>query len=194
MNQGKIIVGIAVALGIAAGLAGYWWNYGVSRRAMEFWGQENARLVRLAPKVEYLELQLIEDDLTITPESIRPLLATYSYAIRKTADLSQARGLIHLRNAILSDDQYRWDIFEDQLLQEKVQALRFTDEAGKVVTIYFSIPPAVAFLDTNKQNENIVLGPLAKSLEQFLARELPRTEKDAAVNRDAEQLVPAKSE
>jgi hypothetical protein len=190
MNQGKIIVGIAVALGICAGLAGYWWNYGVSRRAMEFWGQENARLIRLAPKVEYLLLESNYDDLEITPGTIRPLEPKTSYAIVKTVDLSQARGLIHLRNAILSDDQYEWDMCIGGG-DEKFQALRFTDQAGNQATVYFTTTNEMpqAYQDINKNSYVVALGPLAKSLEQFLARELPRLKAAAEA-----EPIPAKSE
>ncbi len=156
MNQGKIVVAVAVVLGICAGLAGYWWNYRIGHRALAFWGQENARLIRLAPKVEYLELELKQDDLIIVPGSLRPLEVTSSYAITKTVDISQARGLIHLRNAILSDDQYNWD-FVYEFIGDKLIALRFTDQLGKKVTIYFNTEPRIesAFLDLDKPNESV---------------------------------------
>lgn len=183
MNQGKIIVGIAILLGICAGLAGYWWNYRVGHRAMAFWGQENARLVRLAPKVEYLELDY---NLQPMPNDVAKVV----YSIRKTVDLSKARGLIHLRNAILSDDQYAWDQSNRQD-ETDLQALRFTDQEGKQAMIYFTVPPQVplAFQDINQQNNNVTLGPLAKSLEQFLAREVPRAQSEPA-----QEPAPAKSE
>jgi hypothetical protein len=173
MNQGKIIVGIALVLGICAGLAGYWWNYRVGHRALKFYGTEAARLIRLAPKVEYLEY---------VPATQAGQASTWPVK----ADLSQARGLIHLRNAILSDDQYNWN-GTLSIVSEKF-ALRFSDNSESR-TLYFDLEHGIVHVHEKDTPEMLFLGPLAKSLEQFLARELPRLKAEAAA-----EPVPAKSE
>ncbi len=187
MNQGKIIIGVIVVLGICAGLGGYWWNYWISHRAMEFWGQENARLIRLAPKVEYLRFEVTTPALP-NNSSQQFKLSGYNLIVSETNDLSEARGLIHLRNAFLSDDQYRWV----QPSQEKIEqlprsGLRFSGVDGKSVLIFI-----VELQDetlAGYEEKRVTLGRLAKSLEQFLARELPRLKNEAAA-----EPVPAKSE
>lgn len=200
MNQGKLIVGIALALGICAGLAGYWWNYRVGHRAIEFWGQENARLIRLAPKVEYLELEFSHPFDGPSPTSIQKTLQTTQglLLIKNVVDLSNARGLIHLRNAFLSDDQFEWPTFamappdsSDQ--RGRVDAFRFQDpKTGVATTVLFNTYSKIAY--EAKGLELVTLGPLAKSLEQFLARELPRAEQEAAAGTGDKQPEPAKSE
>jgi len=179
MNQGKIVVGVAVVLGICAGLAGYWWNYRIGHRALAFWGQENARLIRLAPKVEYLE---------VIPTTMPGTKNNWQV---KT-DLSQARGLIHLRNAILSDDQFSWDRGTTCVLEPNI-ALRFTDGTSEC-TLYFDLEHTAVYADKQQGQDVLTLGPLAKSLEQFLARELPRAEQEAATGTGDKQPEPAKSE
>lgn len=195
MNQGKIIVGIAVMLGICAGLAGYWWNYRIGHRAMAFWGQENSRLIRLAPKVEYLELEFshpLEGPFPAknqkTIQSTQGLLL-----INNVVELSNARGLIHLRNAFLSDDQFQWPAgmmgppdTSDQ--KGRIDAIRFQDPQTDVTTIVM-IDRDTKHAYEAKGIEAVTLGPLAKSLEQFLARELPRAEQEAAAT-NKQELTP----
>jgi len=197
MNQGKIIVGIAILLGISAGLAGYWWNYRVGHRAMQFWGQENARLIRLAPKVELLRFVITAPALPNNADK-QLTLSGYNLVVTESHDLSQARGLIHLRNALLSDDQFQWE----QPLGEKAQhlprfGLRFSDADGKSVLVFIVELPSEKLAGYDEKR--VLLGPLAKSLEQFLARELPRAEQEAATkqatpNPNTAQPAPAKSE
>jgi hypothetical protein len=193
MNQGKIVVAIAVVLGICAGLAGYWWNYRIGHRALAFWGQETSRLVRLAPKVEYLSVTPADSPDAPNVRETKGMLkigGVLSMLLRQV-DLSQARGLIHLRNAILSDDQFDWN--NSSVPEVEIRhALRFTDNNGVSATLYFDLENKVAFND--RDQENIHLGPLAKSLEQFLARELPRAEKEATASADYKQPEPAKLE
>jgi hypothetical protein len=199
MNQGKIVVGVAVVLGICAGLAGYWWNYRIGHRALAFWGQENARLIRLAPKVEYLELAAFEKN-TNLPKEEYFLVAGNGYGrILKRVDLSNARGLIHLRNAFLSDDQYEWEQKAGTPLEPPIHALLFTDTSGKQTAVYISKESPTIMLPREtelgySETDYLVLGPLAKSLEQFLARELPRAEQEAAAGTSDKQPEPAKSE
>jgi hypothetical protein len=81
----RLILGVVV-IGLAAAAASWWFRYSATHRAAQFWGPQAATLIRDAPHVT-----LRSDASTDEPR-----------------DVSDARGLTHLRNALLEDNSYDW--------------------------------------------------------------------------------------
>jgi hypothetical protein len=80
----------------AAGVS-WWFRYSATHQTARFWGPDAARLIRDAPRV---------------------ILRTYDPAVvaeGESADslprnISAARGLVHMRNALLEDSSYDWSV------------------------------------------------------------------------------------
>ena len=121
-NNGKLVVlGIFfVALGAAA--FGMLFRYQATRRTLQFWGSENVAMVADAPVVEAVRFG---------PEG-------QEQAVAEQVDISGARGLVHLRQALLEDRSFDWD--EPAARDEPVWSygLRFRDGTSSVMLVFSS--------------------------------------------------------
>jgi hypothetical protein len=100
--SGKIIIlGILAVAFIAAGTS-WWFRYNSTRRAARFWGRELTLLIRDAPEVILFRqpsrelIQFVEKN---------PSRAKF---VDPAHDISKARGVLHLRNAMLDDRSFVW--------------------------------------------------------------------------------------
>lgn len=89
--------GVWLVLGIvllAAGLATFavWFQWGQTRRCLEFFGAAGARRIQTAERVELWLL-------TAEGDTIR---------VRERLDVSRAPGLVHLRRGLIEDVNYMW--------------------------------------------------------------------------------------
>lgn len=92
-----IVLGI---LAMAAGLAAFavWFQWTQTRRCLEFFGPEIATAIQTAPRVEAWRLSP-----NGTPDGSRGRACATS-----REDVSQARGLVHLRHGLVEDSNYAW--------------------------------------------------------------------------------------
>lgn len=89
--------GVWLVLGIvllAAGLAVFavWFQWGQTRRCLQFFGAAGARRIQTAERVELWLL-------TAEGDTIR---------VRERLDVSRAPGLVHLRRGLIEDVNYTW--------------------------------------------------------------------------------------
>jgi hypothetical protein len=103
--SGKLVIITIVAVALAAAGTSWWFRYSATHRAAEFWGPKEARLIRDAPVVQFWVHEppgnlktvveaLISTDAVVDPATVR--------------DIDKARGLVHLRNALLDDRSFNW--------------------------------------------------------------------------------------
>ena len=88
-----IVVGI---LTLAAGLAAFavWFQWTQTRRCLDFFGPAIATAIQTAPRVEAWRLSAAGKEGRVV-------------ATART-DVSQARGLVHLRHGLVEDSNYAW--------------------------------------------------------------------------------------
>lgn len=120
-NSGKLLIlGIVAAAVLLAG-ASWGFRYYATHRAAKFWGPVAVQLIRDAPRVHFTELQ-----------KDRPM----------SHDVSSARGLTHLRNALLENRSYEFDspAFKTQFAPAPGYQLDFfpSDDSGNFVRLYFA--------------------------------------------------------
>lgn len=109
-NSGKLLIlGILVLAAALAGAA-WWFRYETTHRAAHFWGPETARLIRDAPKVTLFQKPSAD---TIRQALEEPTRASFDDS---AVDVSHARGLLHLRNALLEDRSFLWPASGEQPL------------------------------------------------------------------------------
>ena len=121
-NTGKLVVlGIFfVAFGAAAFSMLY--RFQATRRILQFWGAENVALVMGSPVVE----------------AFRFGSEGQEQAVAEQVDISETRGLVHMRQALLEDRSFGWD--EPARRDEPVWSygLRFRDGASSVMLEFSS--------------------------------------------------------
>ncbi|MFO0790670.1 MAG: hypothetical protein U0805_14535 [Pirellulales bacterium] len=107
-----IIIGVMAVALIGAGTS-WWFRYYTTHRTAQFWGPEAATLIRDAPTV------WSHDDLN--------------------RDISSAKGLVHLRNALLEDRSFKWPAVPIEDDVQWTHGLGFRDQrTSKSVGIMFS--------------------------------------------------------
>jgi len=109
-NSGTKLVVALVGLALVLGGISWWYRYATVRRATHFWGPEASRLIAESDGFAVQEASPSGDV--------------------KTTDWSSARGQAHLRHALLSDRNYRWDQPRDEAEVEWHWRLMFYDVDG----------------------------------------------------------------
>jgi hypothetical protein len=101
--SGKIVIIAILTVGIAAAAASWAFRYEATHRAVEFWGPTTAQMVRDAPDVSIVQQPFTNLTVDRAKSDVEKAQAN-SAAI----DISQAHGLVHLRNALLEDRSFEW--------------------------------------------------------------------------------------
>jgi hypothetical protein len=114
-TSGKLVIIAILAFALAAAGASWLFRYSATNQAARYWGPEGSQLIRDAQKV-FLQ--------RIPPETGAGRV-----------EISQARGITHLRNALLEDRSFNWaskTIGETEL---KWVLTFFDSETGKFMNI-----------------------------------------------------------
>lgn len=106
-NSRCVVVGI-VLLGVIAGAVAWWFRYQQTHRCLLFWGAEQSQIIRAPDKVEYWELRRVEGNADL-PEEMMIAVSDVSYTIRRRVDVSHVAGVLHVRDALLTDETFRWE-------------------------------------------------------------------------------------
>ena len=83
-----------LALGVGLGTFAVVWQWGQTRRCLSFYGSEAAHRIQSAPRVELWRLD--------PGDRLPP-------ATEQRTDISQARGVVHLRHGLVEDANFSWD-------------------------------------------------------------------------------------
>lgn len=94
-KSGKTLILGVLVLALAMAAAAWWFRYSQTHRAVELWGPQAAVLIRDAPRVTLRSDAASKD-------------AEGAAETDVARDISQAKGLTHLRNALLEDNSYDW--------------------------------------------------------------------------------------
>jgi hypothetical protein len=173
--RGRLIaIGIAV-LAVAATAAALAYRRSRVARPLAFWGAEAAHLVAYAPRVELLRLEPATGE---DADVVR--YASGEWRIAHRRDATQARGLIHIRHALLDTAAYRWERSGAAAAPPQWQfALRFSEEEQEaVVLLDFDTPrwqqadwqPQAALAGGDRAAD---IAPAAAGLREFIDAEMP---------------------
>lgn len=150
-HRGKFI--IVLIFGVALAMSGYaWWHqYRAGRQSAEFWGLPAMRTIKRAAVVEYIPL--------LPPTSESPELATIdlpggSFRRGEPIDVSQSRGLIHARHALVDDLSYDWSDAGPAVVTGGF-LLRF-QEQGAVVTAALDLEAGVVHFVERDRSARLV--------------------------------------
>jgi hypothetical protein len=109
-SSGAWAAAILVFAGGTAACLAWWYNLSRTRHALDFWGPEAVSLIRDAPLVAAWHISFPLRGNT-TADLDHALLHPETGAaadVRKVHDISRAKGLVHLRHALLDDRSFDW--------------------------------------------------------------------------------------
>jgi hypothetical protein len=180
--SGKFLV--LATLGVAALLTAFALrhHYRASHRAAQFWGRSDARLLVGAPVVRAFELRDPPapdggSGVSSTGEQGPPPDARIGgRAIGASSDLSQAKGLVHLRHAFTQDAHFQWDAQRREPVEVGAWklALEFADPAAGTRLLVLLTEPAdvLGRLDADGRQVDVLPCPLlAEPVGRYLAAE-----------------------
>ena len=157
--SGKPVILAILTVALAAAGASWWFRYSATHRAARLWGSKGARLIRDAPTVYLMKVPWPEPAGLIGPVPVE-------------TDISEARGLTHLRNALLEDRSFDWtkrDAPAPENWSNTVWELRFRDGKGVQIGVIFSNDCRFAAVrDGHSEPRNVVsTDPIAGGLRDF---------------------------
>jgi len=106
-NSGKLLIGAILSVALLAAGFSWWFRFQATHRTAQFWGPAAARLIREAPGVEALEIDGSLQHIT------------------NQRDVSKAKGMTHLRYALLEDRSFQWPGDDGAELEEGAMEWRF---------------------------------------------------------------------
>ncbi len=148
--SGKLVIIGILAVALAAAGISWWFRFHTTHRAAEFWGPEAAQLIRDAPTV-----MLSTFSTPVTTQStkiVSPVRGDYGAEPQVRHNVTSAKGLVHLRNALLEDQSFNWPSQPTSPFMQWEQALIFSDSnMGRSVYVLFSPElKLVASVETNR--------------------------------------------
>ena len=112
MKRDRILILIILTLAVAAAVFAGWFRWSQGHRALDFWGADLASQIRFAESIEllWLESPLVdaarrEDSSAIDTVTIDGV----KWRVHHRRDITDARGLVHARQALIQDATYLWD-------------------------------------------------------------------------------------
>lgn len=100
--EGKWLVLATFAIGLAMAGGAWWYQYNQARRSAEYWGHSAASLLVGNSTVKLVELGDPSDD------GVAGRVVAGRAVVREV-DLTQAKGLVHLRHSLTYDDNFDWE-------------------------------------------------------------------------------------
>ncbi len=166
LDRGKLVVLFIFGISIVSGVFACWHFYEKGDQAKEFWGTETANLIYHAPKVELLKLHVGDDLPADVIEEIDIEGKTRAVIVR--IDVTNARGLIHLRGALIEDASFEWGKPRGNPIPVWDFVLRFKDE-DKQAAIAIDLPSKRARLIG--RDREIGISPIAKGVRELIKRQ-----------------------
>jgi hypothetical protein len=159
--SGKLLIIGILIIALASAAISWWFRYNATHRSAEFWGPETARLIRDAPVV-----------MVFNPSSPIVIPSSDTAGVgglidsSETRDVSQARGLVHLRTALLEDHNFDWPPSPISPDVQWKQGLIFRDEGpGNAAILLFS--PDLSLVNVVGTKEMLSCAPISKGLREM---------------------------
>jgi hypothetical protein len=130
-QSGTKLVILLVGLALIAGATSWWYRYESAHQATTYWGNEAARLIAQPAEVEAFDLSLLGAESAL-PKGAEVLDLGRKYQAGEPRTLTNARGMVHLRNALMSDRSYEWGTAVDPVEVDWRWCLRFFESSGEV--------------------------------------------------------------
>ncbi|MCE9527128.1 MAG: hypothetical protein K8R36_13865 [Planctomycetales bacterium] len=180
-NRGKLVVLSIFGVALAMASFALWWNWGLGKRSLEFWGTEGGLAIRDAKKVEIVKLKS-PSNLKLNDKGASKKDAFY-LNVQETKDVTGEHGLVHARHSLLEDASFQWD--QKALTMAGCNwkyAVRFQEES-KVATVLLDLDSGVA--GSWEEARAIPLSPKTAAgwklfINRYYPDEVPNSSKEPA--------------
>jgi hypothetical protein len=150
-TSGKLVIVGILTVALASAAASWWFRYAATHKAVRFWGSDITELIRDARHV--LLLRNPPPEISHLAES-NPARAHFYESVVKVSD---APGLLHLRNALLEDQSFHWPTSSESFPEPPPDAGRWQD-SGYWQLVFFD----------SQMNKNSVLIRFSKDCRQAM--------------------------
>ena len=138
--QGKYVIIFIFGTALAAAVFAWTFQYMRGRHILELWGVDNARLIRVEGKSVTL-LELADDPREANNEEEALSQETFEidgqeFFVEESRDVSEVRGLIHARQALIEDGSFQWDQPRGDCQAQWQYVLQFAD-GDRTATVLF---------------------------------------------------------
>jgi hypothetical protein len=158
-NSGKVLILGVIAVAMVAAMASWSFRYEATHRVLEFWGPQAATLIR--------------DAAHITLRSDAPSAdGAGTEAADVPRDISRAKGITHLRNALLEDHSYDWTAKAPaDIAWGNSLVFNMAENAEPRAVVLFSPDFQWAASGTSEDagKKAVSTAPIAKGLQKFFA-------------------------
>lgn len=138
--SGKLVIGVILAVAVAAATFSWHFRWQATRRAAEFWGPEAVAAIQQPRRVDAFLLCDSPLSAGAKPAGSERLgeMEIGAFQIIAREDVTNAPGLTHFRNALLEDRSFDWSDSKPSALPIGY-GLRFRpDGGGRDLLVFFS--------------------------------------------------------
>jgi hypothetical protein len=178
--SGKLLIISVFGIALAGAAASWLFRYAATHRAAQFWGPD-AALIRDAWAVEFFVLKGLDADAPdpTVPQTVVIRGKTRQIDFRRS--VHQARGLVHLRNALLEDHSFDWSSPAELPDVDWRWGLEFSpaderEPEPRAATIWFSSDCRWALTDATGDSPPRVVScrPIAEGLQKMFSEWHPQ--------------------
>lgn len=109
-KSGVLVAAALLLVGAATAGIAWWYNLSNTRRALEYWGSRSVALIRDAPHVTAFRVAFRNEAASASDHGrmLHHPVTRAPAIVLETRDISRAKGLVHLRHALLDDRSFAW--------------------------------------------------------------------------------------
>jgi hypothetical protein len=157
----KLVLGI-FSLALAAGALSWWYRYEAAHRSTNFWGPHFAELIARPSKVTAIVL----DEISFANAGDEAFqIGKKFFETKNRKDITKAPGLVHLRNALLSDSNYRWD--RNVTTDDWRWCLQFADADRKATILFNENLTMLGCMNQPAEVRTVDCQPMAETLREY---------------------------
>jgi hypothetical protein len=165
-TSGKLVIISILSVALLAAGTSWWFRYSSTHRAAEFWGPQVAQLIRDAPLVEFRQLSPPLESTLPTRESGQ---LVQHISGPEMINITAARGLVHLRNALVEDRSFAWPTVEPNSDDQWQWVLTFRDDSSRAGATILLSPEGDRVLSLEHPQRVASTEPIAKGLREMFA-------------------------
>lgn len=160
-------------MALAAGLASWTYRYAATHRSTQFWGHEAALLIARPSKIEFLRLELADSVEDFGEGSGEVPLQSFDlgrlYLATQVKEITQKRGMVHFRHALMSDGNYEWASRPDPSKINWRWAMRFHDGQMESLLVLAEDLATIGLVASGEspQLKTLSCQPMAETLKDY---------------------------
>ena len=165
--SGKVVILGIFGVALAGAVATIWFQYNARKRSREFWGPENALVIGRAATVELCRLQARATKEADDPKQIS--IGGTRFDLSETKDISKAKGLVHVRDALIRDSAFDWDRQRGECQADWQYVFRFSGDDG---TVQVALDTHCQRLKLLPDGKDVSVSPMYRGLKELIDREM----------------------